>query len=144
MKTAIFSLSNTARFNLPSMLSPSRIPPLRTLVPHKLRRKWRATKARVRAEQSPASSLTALETSFSLADTVRALRAHQWSLYDGQYVLLAILGIFCLCVMQFPSPLLRTLIASLLMAALVIPVTSQFFLPFLPVIGWLVLFYSCK
>jgi hypothetical protein len=30
------------------------------------------------------------------------------------------------------------------MAALVIPVTSQFFLPFLPVIGWLVLFYSCK
>jgi inositol phosphorylceramide synthase catalytic subunit len=57
---------------------------------------------------------------------------------------MAVIAIFCLSIMTFPSPLFRTFVASLLLTALIIPVTHQFFLPFLPVACWLVLFYSCK
>jgi hypothetical protein len=116
----------------------------RGLVPHKIRRKWRATKARVRSGQSAASAISALETSWSPADTIKALRQHRWSLYDGQYILLVVVAVFCLSIMGFPSPLFRTFVAALLITSLLIPITRQFFLPFLPIIGWLVLFYSCK
>ena len=39
---------------------------------------------------------------------------------------------------------LASIACALLLAALVIPVTRQFFLPFLPLACYLVLFYSCK
>jgi inositol phosphorylceramide synthase catalytic subunit len=113
------------------------------MIPQKLRRKWRATKARIRGA-SPTTTVTKLESSLSPSDTIRALRKHHWSVYDGQYILLAMLAIFCLSIMTFPSPLFRTFIASLLITSLLIPLTRQFFLPFLPIIGYLVLFYSCK
>jgi hypothetical protein len=116
----------------------------RGFVPHKLRRKWRATRARLRGASSPSSSLTRLESSTSPADTLRDLRNHRWSPYDAQYLFMAVIGIFCLSIMNFPSPLFRTFVASLLLTALVIPVTRQFFLPLLPIISYLVLFYSCK
>ncbi|KAF2402607.1 putative aureobasidin-resistance protein [Trichodelitschia bisporula] len=125
-------------------LSSPRLPSIRQLIPHKVRRKWRATNARLRSGQSPASSITSLTTSFAPADTLKALRSHRWTFYDGQYLLLAVLGIFCLSVMEMPGPLIKTCIATALMLSLTIPITRQFFLPFLPVIGYLVLFYSCK
>lgn len=115
----------------------------RGIIPHKIRRKWRATKARLRGG-SPTTAITQLEISISPSDTIRALKKHQWSIWDGQYVLLAILGIFCLSIMAFPSPLFRTFVAALLLSSLLIPLTRQFFLPFLPIIAYLVLFYSCK
>ena len=40
--------------------------------------------------------------------------------------------------------MLKTVIATALITSLILPVTSQFFLPFLPIIAWLVLWYSCK
>ena len=46
--------------------------------------------------------------------------------------------------MQSPGPLLKTVVATLLLTSLVIPITRQFFLPFLPIAGWLVLFYACQ
>ena len=115
----------------------------RGIIPQKLRRKWRATKARMRGG-SPTTAITKLETSLLPTDAIRALRKHQWSIYDGQYLILAILAIFCLSIMTFPSALFRTFIAALLMSSLLIPLTRQFFLPFLPIIAYLVLFYSCK
>ncbi|KAF2664692.1 aureobasidin resistance protein-like protein Aur1 [Microthyrium microscopicum] len=117
---------------------------LRTLVPRKLRRKWRATKSRIRSGNSPASAITGLESSLSPADTLRSLKNHQWSIYDAQYLLLIILAVFCLSIMAFPSPLFRTFVSALVILSLLIPMTRQFFLPFLPIAGWLVLFYSCK
>ncbi len=80
----------------------------------------------------------------SPADTIRALRRHRWSFYDGQYLVLAVLGIFSLCIIESPGPLVKTVIATLLMTSLIIPLTRQFFLPFLPIISWLVLFYACR
>lgn len=115
-------------------------PSMPVFIPHRIRRKLRS---RLRSRQSPASSITSLQTSFSPSDTLRSLRAHQWSYYDGQYILLALLGVFDLCVIEVPGPLARTSIAALITLSLLLPVTRQFFLPFLPIASWLVLFYAC-
>jgi hypothetical protein len=117
---------------------------LPTLIPHRVRRKWRATRSRIRSRQSPTSSIASLETSFSPADTLRSLRTHPWSIYDGQYLLLAIVLIFSLSVSESPGPFAKTFIATLLMGGLVLPITRQFLLPFLPALTWLLLFSSCK
>jgi inositol phosphorylceramide synthase catalytic subunit len=116
-------------------------PTLKLLVPHRLRRKLRS---KLRNRQSPASSITTLQTSFSPADTLRSLQSHRWSVYDGQYLILAILGIFSLCIIETPGALVKTMVASLLLFSLVLPITRQFFLPFLPIAAWLIFFYACR
>ena len=129
------------------MFSRSKVPGLSALpsfVPHRLRRKWRATRSRIRSRQSPTSSVSTLQTSFNPADTLRSLRTHQWSFYDGQYLFLAIIAIFSLSVMETPGPFAKTFVAALLMGGLVLPITRQFLLPFLPALTWLLLFASCK
>ncbi|PUU79668.1 hypothetical protein B9Z19DRAFT_1100716 [Tuber borchii] len=108
---------------------------------HRVRRKFAS---RVRSGQSPTSSLAKLQTSYDPADTIRALRAHRWSYWDGQYLFLVILGIFCLSVIETPGAIIKTLISTLLITSLILPITRQFFLPFLPIAGWLVLFYACR
>jgi inositol phosphorylceramide synthase catalytic subunit len=114
---------------------------IQLLVPHRLRRKLRS---KLRNRQSPASSLTTLQSSFSPTHTIRALQSHRWSLYDGQYLLLAFLGIFSLCVIQSPGALVKTVVATLLLTSLVLPITRQFFLPFLPIPAWLIFFYAAS
>ncbi|RPB11094.1 PAP2-domain-containing protein [Morchella conica CCBAS932] len=109
-----------------------------------LKRMKRKIGSRMRSGQAPGSSLAALETSFDPRDTLKSLRAHKWSIYDGQYVFIIILGIFCLSIMEFPGPLIKTGVASLLMLAMLMPITRQFWLPFLPVVSWLVFFFSCR
>lgn len=117
---------------------------LPTIIPHRLRRKFRSTKTRLRANQPTTASITRLETSLNPADTLRSLKKHQWSVWDAQYIFLAILGIFSLCVIESPGPFAKTFVATLLILSLLIPLTRQFFLPFLPIAGWLVFFYACK
>ncbi|KAI9754878.1 MAG: Aureobasidin resistance protein Aur1 [Lichina confinis] len=116
-------------------------PTIPFIVPRRLR--WKV-RSRLRNRLSPASSLAVLQTSFSPTLTLRSLRAHRWSYYDGQYLLLAIVGVFALCVIESPGPLVKTVIATALLTSLTIPVTRQFFLPFLPIASWLVLFYACR
>jgi membrane-associated phospholipid phosphatase len=43
-----------------------------------------------------------------------------------------------------PGPLVKSLVATLLLTSLTIPITRQFFLPFLPIAGWLILFYASQ
>lgn len=114
---------------------------IQLLLPHRIRRKLRS---RLRNRQSPASSITLLQTSFSPIHTLRALQSHRWSQYDGQYLLLAFLGIFSLCVIQSPGPFVKTIVATLLLTSLVLPITRQFFLPFLPIAAWLIFFYAAS
>lgn len=115
--------------------------PMGAVLPHRFRRKIRST---LRSGSSPASSIGQLQTSIDPADTLKALRSHQWSVYDAQYLLIVVIGLFCFSVIEVPGPLLKTLIATLLLASLTIPLTRQFFLPLLPVLTYLILFYSCK
>lgn len=114
---------------------------LQLFVPHKLRRTIRS---KLRNRQSPASSLATLQTSFSPIDTIRALQAHRWSVHDGQWILIAILGIFCLSIMESPGPLVKTAVATLLLISLLLPITRQFFLPFIPIAAYLIWFYACR
>lgn len=100
--------------------------------------------SRLRTGQSPTSNLAKLQTSYNPADTLRSLRAHRWSIYDAQYIFLVVLGIFCLCIIEEPGALVKTAIATLLIVSLLLPVTRQFTLPFLPIASYLVLFYSCR
>ena len=111
------------------------------LVPHRMRRKIRS---KLRSRLSPSSSISALQTSFSPVDTLRSLQAHRWTMYDFQYLLLLIIGIFSLSLIQSPGPLGKTAIATLLLFSLLLPITRQFFLPFLPIAGWLIFFYACQ
>jgi hypothetical protein len=116
-------------------------PSLPNPIPRRYRRRLRS---KFRSSQSPASSITDIETSFNPADTIRALRTHRWSVYDAQYLFLIMIGIFSLSISQAPGPLMKTGAASLMMLALLMPVTRQFFLPFLPILTWLVFFFNAR
>ncbi|KAI9891629.1 MAG: Aureobasidin resistance protein Aur1 [Vezdaea aestivalis] len=131
--------SNNESFTSPKI--PLTWPSLPTIIPHRLRRKLRS---KLRTRQSPASSLASLQTSFSPAHTLRSLRAHRWSFYDGQYLFLALLAIFCLSIIETAGPLAKTFVAMLLMTVLVVPISRQFFLPAIPILSWVLLFFSCK
>ncbi|KAL5120932.1 Phosphatidylinositol:ceramide phosphoinositol transferase (IPC synthase) [Pleosporales sp. CAS-2024a] len=129
------------------MLSRTTVPGLSALpsfIPHRMRRKWRATKSRIRSRQSVTSSIAGLDTSFSPSDTIKALRTHPWSIYDAQYLFLAIVAIFALSVSAAPGPFAKTFVAGLLMTGLCLPITRQFLLPLLPTLTWILLFSSCK
>ncbi|KAL8930332.1 MAG: hypothetical protein Q9172_000040 [Xanthocarpia lactea] len=116
------------------------LPSIPAIIPHRIRRKLRS---KIRSRQSPATSLASLEFSLSPADTLRSLRAHRWSFHDGQYLILIVLGIFSLSIIASPGPIFKTAVATLLLLSLILPITRQFFLPFLPIITWLVWFYAC-
>ena len=114
---------------------------IRLLLPNRVRRRLRS---KLKSRVSPTSSITPLKTSFDPFDTVRSLQTHRWSIYDAQYLILAVLGIFSLCIIESPGPLVKTLISTLLLTSLLLPITCQFFLPFLPTLTWLVFFYACQ
>ena len=125
-----------ANFHLPF----SWLPSIPTIIPHRIRRRLRS---KVRGRQSPSTSVGRLHTSYSPADTVESLHLHRWSFYDGQYIILIILGIFSLCIIPWPGPLVKTALATLIITALILPVTRQFLLPSLAIWSWLVFFYAC-
>jgi hypothetical protein len=110
-------------------------------IPRRYRRRLRS---KLRASQSPASSIASIQTSLNPSDTIRALRSHRWSVYDGQYLVLILLGIFSLSISQTPSPMVKTGASLLVMLGLMMPVTRQFLLPFLPVLTWLVVFFNAR
>ncbi|KAM5466108.1 Phosphatidylinositol:ceramide phosphoinositol transferase (IPC synthase) [Microsporum ferrugineum] len=125
----------------PPLLIPWRSLQLLLPLPSRLRRHIRS---KLRSRTSPSSSITRLSTSFSPLDTLKALQAHRWTIYDGQYLILIVLGIFSLCIIESPGPLAKTIVALGLISSLLMPITCQFFLPFLPPICWLVFFYACQ
>lgn len=116
----------------PSILNP---------IPRRYRRRIRS---KFRSNISPTSNIASIETSWNPADTIRALRVHKWSVYDSKYLLLVIITVFCLSVSQAPGPMMKTGAASLLIMALLIPVTRQFFLPALPILTWVLFFFNAR
>jgi hypothetical protein len=115
-----------------------------SFITYRVYRIWRATKSRIHSRPSPATSLVSLETSWSPLYTLRSLRSHLWSIYDAQYLFLAIVAIFGLSVSEAPGLFVSSLVAALLIAGLFTPITGQFLLPLLPTLTYLLLFSSCK
>jgi len=108
------------------------------------RRYRRRLRSKFRTAISPASTIARIQTSFNPSDSIRALRHHRWSYYDGHYLILIILAIFSLSISQAPGPLMKTGAAALLMLALLMPITRQFFLPALPIFTWLLFFFNAR
>ena len=141
MRKSTFPSRNDFQQSYANVKLPFSWPPsIPTIIPHRIRRRLRS---KIRNRQSPSSSLASLQTSYSPADTLRALRAHRWSAYDGQYLILIVLGIFSLCIIPSPGPLVKTAFATFIITALVLPVTRQFLLPSLAIWMWLIFFYAC-
>lgn len=110
-------------------------------IPHRIRRKLRS---KIRSRQSPSSNnFTHLQTSYNPRDTLHSLAEHKWSFYDGQYLVLLILGIFSLCIIPSPGPFVKTAISTVIITALILPVTRQLLLPSLAIWMWLIFFYAC-
>ncbi|GBE85617.1 Inositol phosphorylceramide synthase catalytic subunit aur1 [Sparassis crispa] len=85
-----------------------------------------------------------LDKSLSPKDTLRRLRKHSFTLSDTVYVFHILLASFWLYVMQSPGFPLKLMIPILYAAALIIPLTSQFFVPATPVFAWLLTYYSSR
>ncbi|KAK6953248.1 hypothetical protein Daesc_005549 [Daldinia eschscholtzii] len=59
----------------------------------------------------PTRSISALQTSFKITDTIELLRTRKWSVFDVQYVGLAGFTIFSLWIIDPPAPIIKTLAA---------------------------------
>lgn len=98
---------------------------------------------RIRAGARNASELTTISFSIRPGHTIDALRTHKWQRNDLQWVLLSGLLLFAFSIAEAPI-LFKLAFAALLSIVLLVPITSQFFLPFLPVATWLIFFFSCR
>ncbi|KAL4072011.1 hypothetical protein V8B97DRAFT_1451440 [Scleroderma yunnanense] len=83
-----------------------------------------------------------LDKSLSPADTIARLRAHTFVLSDAIYIFHLFLATFWLIIMQVPSFPTKLFIPVLYAIALLVPFTSQFFFPAIPVFAWLLAFYT--
>ncbi|KAI0631669.1 PAP2-domain-containing protein [Trametes polyzona] len=84
-----------------------------------------------------------LDKSLSPSDTLNRLRQHKWMLSDSIYIFQITLATFWLFVLQAPV-FVKLMIPILYATALLIPFTSQFFLPAGPVFLYLLSFFSSK
>ncbi|KAA1470883.1 PAP2-domain-containing protein [Dentipellis sp. KUC8613] len=85
-----------------------------------------------------------LDKSLSPRDTIRRLQNHSFTLSDTIYLFHIALATFWITLMQSPGFPLKLLIPVLYAIALLIPFTSQFFVPATPVFAWLLTYYSSR
>lgn len=83
-----------------------------------------------------------MDKSLSPKDTFFKLQRHQWRLSDAVYIFHVLLASFWLFLL--PSLVLKLLIPALYTTALLVPFTSQFFLPAMPVLSWVLTFFSSR
>ncbi|KAK8087794.1 hypothetical protein PG997_002755 [Apiospora hydei] len=89
-------------------------------------------------------SVAALQTSFSVSQSLRALRRHRWSWFDLQHVFLACLCSFSLFIIGVHAPLIKLAAALGYCLLLLMPATRQFFLPSWPIWTYLLYFFSSR
>lgn len=89
-------------------------------------------------------AVSRLEISFDVQLSVKRLKRYGWEWKrDWEYAVLTVLAIFSLSVMAAPL-LFKLFLVAVYALALLIPFTSQFFLPATPIFSWLLLFYSSQ
>jgi inositol phosphorylceramide synthase catalytic subunit len=161
----LLSSSSSARFLLPAMQEFAAVLPqpkakilpfawpvtlnLEKLnpIPHKYRpsRKTRMRLLKIKSNPGPpvGDDITRLQTSFNVLESIQALRQHRWRIYDLQH--LVVFGITMFSLFILPSaPLLKTGAMVVLSLLLLMPITSQFFLPSLPIWTYLLYFFSSR
>ncbi|KAI0315489.1 hypothetical protein OF83DRAFT_1173781 [Amylostereum chailletii] len=85
-----------------------------------------------------------LDKSLSPRDTLARLQKHQFTLGDSIYLFHIFNTAFWVSIMEVPGFPLKLGIPLIHAALLLVPFTSQFFLPALPVTSWLMLYYSSQ
>ncbi|TFK51566.1 PAP2-domain-containing protein [Heliocybe sulcata] len=85
-----------------------------------------------------------MDKSLSPSDTMARLRQHTFTFSDSIYIFHLALAAFWITLMQFPPFPLKLAVPILYTILLLIPLTSQFFLPFVPVASWILTFYSSR
>ncbi|RYP47556.1 hypothetical protein DL768_006401 [Monosporascus sp. mg162] len=90
------------------------------------------------------NDVTALQTSFSIRESLRRIRRRKWSVLDIQYVSLACLTIFSLWIIEPAAPFIKTAAFLGYMLLLLMPATNQFFLPSWPIWTYLLFFFSSR
>ncbi|CAA7264070.1 unnamed protein product [Cyclocybe aegerita] len=85
-----------------------------------------------------------LDKSLSPSVTIQRLRAHTFTISDSVYVFHIALATLWLTLMQMPPFPYKLIIPILYAIALLVPLTSQFFIPATPVFAWLLTFYSSR
>ncbi|KAH6653169.1 PAP2 superfamily protein [Truncatella angustata] len=89
--------------------------------------------------------VSSLQRSFSPAEGVRYLRhQHKWTLFDLQYVVLAMFCLSSLYIIEAHAPLIKSAAVVAYTLLLLTPVTSQFFLPSWPIWTYLLYFFSSR
>lgn len=83
-----------------------------------------------------------MDKSLSPSDTIQRLRKHTFTLADTVHLFHIFLATFWLAIMQFPGFPLKLFIPIIYAIFLVVPLTCQFFLPAVPVVSWILAFYS--
>ena len=90
------------------------------------------------------AAVARMDKSLSPQDTLQKLRQYEFTLSDTVYIFHIINATFWLTVMETPAFPYKLLIPVLYTIALVIPFTSQFFVPATPVFAWLLTYYSAR
>ncbi|KAI0262121.1 hypothetical protein BC834DRAFT_845281 [Gloeopeniophorella convolvens] len=85
-----------------------------------------------------------MDKSLDPRDTLRRLEKHTFTWSDSVYLIHVVNSVFWLVIMRVPGFPLKLLIPILHIGLLLVPFTSQFFLPALPITTYLMTFYSSQ
>lgn len=107
-----------------------------------LKNLFHSIKYRLLQDAPVGSSLAKLETSWDPRISWEKVRRKRWTWGDWPYVLMVVSLTICLSILQTVPAFVRVLVALALFTLVSIPITSQFFLPAMPILTWLVLFAS--
>ena len=88
------------------------------------------------------AAIARLDKSLDPMQSILRLRGHKWFIGDTVYLFHIANATFWLILMQSPRLPYKLAIPLLYAIALLVPLTSQFFLPATPVFSWLLTFYS--
>ncbi|KDR72972.1 hypothetical protein GALMADRAFT_252341 [Galerina marginata CBS 339.88] len=94
--------------------------------------------------QALVAGVARLDKSLNPAVTLKRLRAHQFTLGDSIYLFHIANAAFWLTLMQEPGYPIKLAIPILYTIALLVPFTSQFFVPATPVFTWILSWYSSR
>ncbi|KAI0791414.1 PAP2-domain-containing protein [Abortiporus biennis] len=89
------------------------------------------------------AAVARLDKSLSPHDTFQRIKQHTFTLSDSIYLFHILLAAFWLIILEAPF-WLKFLIPTAFTTALIIPFTSQFFLPAIPVFSWLLTYFSSR
>ncbi len=91
------------------------------------------------------SAASRLTPSFRISENIARFRQHRLTKNEKiKYGILLSFAVFSLFIMEVPSFPLKLGIPLLYLLTILVPATSQFFLPAAPIFAWLLFFYSSK